>query len=797
MAFIPETRAERPRRFRSPVPLALAAVAVGFAAPNANAQYFSPAAYYNAGASAASSLQAYDLNGDGKPDLVATSVTAGVISVSLNNGNGTFAARTDYSVLALTGSLAVQDMDGDGKPDLVASSRSGSPAVYSANVFINSGNGTFKPKVSYTTGGSPKLYDLNGDSRPDIVANNSSASAVSVLLNNGDGTFGAKTDYSVAFSFGSLNVQDLNGDGKLDIAVTSSNSGVFSVLVNNEDGTFKPKADYALAGTGATQFNFADLNGDARPDLVLLNNAYNQVSVLLNNGDGTFGARSDYSVAPGPTNTGSDSIYLQDLSGDGKPDILAGSYDANTVSVLINNGDGSFKPESGYDVGGLFRFVSKTAAGFFADYTGDGKPDLIALDIGAGTLGVSLNKGDGTFLARTDYALSGAGAGTLLIPQDLNGDGLLDILAFNYGGSTISVFINRGDGTFAAKTDYNIGGTNLSYTGAVLTSALQDVNGDSKPDLVTLDAAASAIKVALNNGAGGFPARTDYPVAAGSNSFFLLDLNGDGKLDMAAYNSVGTVSVLLNQPNYVPPMRNLLWQNGVGGDVAYWRMNATQYLNTVFVASGIPSEWRVVGYADLTGDGTPDILWQNYATGDAAYWQMNGGQRVSSVFLAYGVPLNWKIVAVADITGDGQPDLIWRDNNSGDVAYWQMNGPNYVSSGSIAAGIPLNWKIVAVADISGDGKNDLIWENTSVGDYAYWQMNGPQYVQTGSLASNIPLNWQIDAVGDITGDGKADLIWENTTFGDFYYWQMNGPQFVSSNPLTLGIPAGWKIVGIQ
>jgi hypothetical protein len=153
---------------------------------------------------------------------------------------------------------------------------------------------------------------------------------VSVLLGNGDGTFGAKTDFGTGADPNSVAIGDLNGDGKPDLAVANEPSNTVSVLLGNGDGTFGAKTDF---GTGASPNSVAigDLNGDGKPDLAVANYLANTVSVLLGNGDGTFGAKTDYG-----TGAGASSVAIGDLNGDGKPDLAVADYNSNTVSVLLS-----------------------------------------------------------------------------------------------------------------------------------------------------------------------------------------------------------------------------------------------------------------------------------------------------------------------------------------------------------------------------------------------------------------------------------------------------------------------------
>ena len=90
------------------------------------------------------------------------------------------------------------------------------------------------------------LGDFNGDGKPDLAVANNLTSNISVLLGNGDGTFGTKTDYDVGQPADGVVITDLNSDGKLDIVAQTSFSltASVSVLLGNGNGTFQARVDY-------------------------------------------------------------------------------------------------------------------------------------------------------------------------------------------------------------------------------------------------------------------------------------------------------------------------------------------------------------------------------------------------------------------------------------------------------------------------------------------------------------------------------------------------------------------------
>jgi hypothetical protein len=227
-----------------------------------------------------------DVNGDGKPDVISV---FGDVSVMLNEGQGTFASQV---AVGPAGVLAVGDLNGDKRPDFALGSADASQNL-TLNIVLNEGNGTFAPPIAspVTISGlaepswnSLAMGDLNGDGHPDIAFILAGESSVRVLLNAGDGvTFAAAVPYAVGAGAGSVAIGDLNGDRKLDLAVTrdDGSAGTVSVLLGNGDGTFGGALDYAVQRKPASPV-LSDLNGDGRLDVVVANQGSDTVSVLLN-----------------------------------------------------------------------------------------------------------------------------------------------------------------------------------------------------------------------------------------------------------------------------------------------------------------------------------------------------------------------------------------------------------------------------------------------------------------------------------------------------------------------------------
>src|SRR5262249_27203762 len=145
-----------------------------------------------------------------------------------------------------------------------------------ARIFLGNGDGTFQNKGIFSLpafSASLTTDDFNGDGRLDLVAANAglvypSGHGVAVLLGNGDGTFQAYQQFETGSGSrpNDVVVGDFNGDHKLDLATADFGSGGVSILVGNGDGTFGPFQFFA-AGAHPDYLAAGDFNRDGKLDL--------------------------------------------------------------------------------------------------------------------------------------------------------------------------------------------------------------------------------------------------------------------------------------------------------------------------------------------------------------------------------------------------------------------------------------------------------------------------------------------------------------------------------------------------
>ncbi len=685
------------------------------------------------------SVIAIDLDGDGELDLAVANSCSNNISVLINDGFGTFLPKVDYPTGKEPLSISAADFDGDGDVDLAAANFGDVEKHDSSTVSVlkNNGDGTFSAKIDYLTGLSSIAVfagDLDGDGDIDLAVANSGYfydpdysdyedSTVSVLLNNADGTFANKVDYVTGIGAGSVFSVDINGDGDLDLVVANSPAKTISTLENNGDGAFGNKVDYPTI-TGAGSLFSADLDGDSDFDLITA--SLSGISVFKNNGDGTFAAKVDYSLGP----TGATSVFAADFDADGDVDLAATNW-GSAVSVLTNNGDGSFSPWVGYGYGTL----PNPSSVYAADLDGDGDSDLAVANGGSSRVSILKNNGNGTFFpARLEYSIKRWPIFSMVL-SDLDLDGDFD-LALTYVDSTLAVLKNNGRGIFSQPVVYQ-----ARYVPTSLIAS--DFDGDGDNDLVVANAGygiqpGSTVSIFKNNGDGSFLPRVDYPAIKSPFSVFASDLDRDGDLDLAVAGYGGIVTLSNNgNGSFAAPALAYFREAAFGfvyaadmdgdkdPDLVFPNWVTNIYTFSILKNNGdgsfgsrvdhLTGNQPLRAYAfDLDLDGDNDVVTINDGGGNISVLKNNGdgifGTRADYRFGSFASH-SW--LACSDFDEDGYPDLIVTDYYSGRVCSFFRNLGDGTFSDEIefyAGSFP---EQLAAADLDGDGDKDLVVANST------------------------------------------------------------------------------------
>jgi hypothetical protein len=663
----------------------------------------------------------------------------------------------------------------------------------------------FDPKVDFALSNGGKasaISDIDGDKKPDVIVVNSLSNTVSIFRNTA--VSGSITSNSLATKFElatkktpqAITIADIDGDGLNDIAVTNLSDNSVSVFLNNStSGKISFAAPVNLAsGTGPYAITAGDLDGDGKVDLITANSIAGTVSVFKNlsiPGKVLFALKVD--IATGLTPHG---VVTADINGDGLPEILTANFGDGTFSLLQNQ-----------SIAGIINSTS--------------------------------------FTNHVDLA-TGNGAESIAV-GDVDQNGTPDVVVANTKSNTVSVFSNLSQNftpIFAGKVD-------LAADAGPTSVALADLDGDSRPDIVTANSTANTLSVFRNiMPLGGVPVAVFAPkviiTSANTPSFASVgDLDGDGKPDIVTVKKLNnTLSILRNNPAAQTPValapivssftpgqgavstsvivKGNNFNTSVTANIVF--MGATQakvnaatstqlnitvpvsatyqplsVLNTTNHLTGYSKSSFIITFAsknsmsetdlsaavnfttssspygvsvgDIDGDGKPDLVISNTGTHTISVFRntsLNGSITTSSFdakvdFIINGTPQK---VIITDIDGDGKPDIIVSANDPKNVISILRNTAikGIINASSFAASVDFtvaDASKMAIADIDGDGKPDIASGNLTI------LLN---HCQSGVInADSFPqhalysLSNYVKALAfyDINNDGKPDIIFND------------------------------------
>ena len=647
----------------------------------------------------------------------------------------------------------VGDFTGDGIPDIAAHDGQG------IIVAVGHGDGTFDDYRHGLNGGPAEIHslisaDFDGDGNRDLAW-------------QGYTGLGVIPTYYQAFGLG---------------------NGYFQLAPS----IFPPQPANAGRGTDAQEIATGDFNGDGYPDLAYRvtdaqgsgdsdGGFFTRVDVLLYNPtNNRFNLLPDPDHILGPLNVLpafyiDEALGYADLNGDRQGELFAHS------AAVIGYSDRPDTPERLYvwqttrnpaatDASQLFTRTAmdnphlnggskNTLVGFaVGDFNRDGKPDFAGAINGATV--ISYGNGNFTFRDPTVYLTNNRGVQA----GDVNGDGLTDLItSWNAFGNfsqrpVLSTMIAQPDGTFGnpeplgtvagnpyglsmgdfnldGRTDFSTGSsgfygeTFLAAPPGLAQVQSGDINDDGNLDLVGITTGFNRVKVLLGNGDNTFARQSDLFVGASPVDLKLMDMDGDGKLDIVTANRIGqSVTVLHN--------------------------NAGSYSRTDYALTTRPNKVEVL---DITGDRRPDIVVSSQI-GSQLNVLVNSANGLATAS-ALNLGFDPSDIAFSDVTGDGKPDAVISDPDNKRIFILPGKGDGSFDSAKTVqlSASPVD---VAIADMNFDGKPDMIVtlpESNRVGvlfNRGNGRFTNPQTIQVGDKPNSL-------VVQDVNGDNKPDLMLTN------------------------------------
>ncbi len=489
-----------------------------------------------------------DVDNDGDWDVALTAQgSANSIKLYLNDGAGGFTlSEEDEFVKVQYGNILFSDVDSDGDPDLLISGGIGRDYDI-AVLYKNNGHGHFMKdtysKLKGVNKGSATFVDVDGDRDLDLLTSGSfiiddkvtTGWATNMYLNDGKGNFDrvAELPFENIMYKGEFAIGDINGDQKDDIIGKGFGGNNYEALVKafiyDDAGHYLEQWRSPLFKSSDAHIQMVDIDRGQDLDVILSGDFRNSSTNMLwfrNSGDGAFQMKEIDAIQ----NYNLGNMAFVDVNGDNYPDLItfSGAYSSHAPKLFINDGKGNFNEVKE-------RPFSSAKNGFLAagDVDRDGDQDVVICGLagGYGTK-IYLNDGSGKFTEDTNNAIEGVGSGAVLL-EDINGDSAPDLILAGRNDRyerVLRLYINDGEGVFEEVSSNPFEGIGSCAL------ALGDVTGNGYPDLLvsgrdTKDKVST--KLYLNQGDAVFTIfdkKVFKDLYAGDIE--MLDYDGDNDIDI-------------------------------------------------------------------------------------------------------------------------------------------------------------------------------------------------------------------------------------------------------------------------
>ena len=659
--------------------------------------------------------------------------------------------------------LAVADFDRNGRAD-VAVLLDGDTIALLRGV----GDGTFQafPTTNIDTGGSTGINiaagDFNGDSRQDLVVLNQDSNNITLLLGNGDGTFGDPQAFNIGTDARDLLVGFINNDMRSDVAVERIEP--FSdlttpVFLGSARGlTVQEMASLAADSSSGT---LADLDGDGNTDIVSTIDDQVVPGFTAGNGNGSFNQTELVVISPPSARQKGIRVRVADIDSDGLNDMVLLAEDGSGLAPFINISDeptptrGPNDPTPTTAPGqptstaqptpavsptptptrptstptgtatptpippapfGTCVITPAAPAGFkpvavaAGPLDGNKSPDIVAADGGTQHRVVifrinesGITQPSCSQVVQPSSAIAVDDVGTpadVVVDKLIGGDGADDIAV---GGSQgVTVLGGDGSGNFPSRI-HLLNGTNVSR---LMTT---DVDGDGHNDIVAVSEAGNSVIVLFGEDFGTITTLSGIMKPAGVAVF---DLKGDGDLanDLAIASSSGQTANFYVQRSNPKRTFDATSQEPLGGHPTSFVAADIDSNGTVDLLATLDTNELAISRGSSSGGGLTFLLQDPLSTGQDPR--------------AVGVATFDRSTNLADFNGDMRTDMVVADAGDNSlIFYLGLGGGSFTRIKPLEVGaMPI---AVAVADFDLDGKKDVVTANAGDGSLTLLRSSFP------------------------------------------------------------------------